>query len=71
MVINHDDGQFGLDCWLSERDESDPKSVYSDNVSELEAEADRLVALGHFQYLELSRWDAIQDDWVLIRSYEP
>lgn len=70
MPINPNDGQFALDCWLSEDDEADEKTVYSDIVNELEDEAERLIRAGHYQYLELSRWNPAAQDWEFIRAYE-
>lgn len=71
MAIKLDDGQFALDCWLSEKNEDEPESLFSDNISELEFEAERLIAAGRFGYLELSRWNPVKEDWDLIRFYEP
>lgn len=71
MPINPNDGQFALDCWLSEDDETEAKTVYSDVVMELEDEAERLIKAGHYKYLELSRWNPARQDWASIRAYEP
>jgi hypothetical protein len=71
MPINPNDGQFALDCWRSEDDEADENTVYSDVIVELEEEAARYIKAGHYQYLELSRWNPGSEDWDLIRSYEP
>jgi hypothetical protein len=71
MPINPNDGQFALDYWVSEDDDGDEETAYSDVVTKLEAEAKRLIRAERYKYLDLSRWNPISQDSDLIRSFEP
>lgn len=74
MAIRHDDGQFGLDCWIDEDDESEPASEFSDNQQELRERAEVLLRGGKYRYLVLSRWNPDlepEGDWVEIATFEP
>ena len=65
------DGQYALDCWLDEDDESDPTTEYAECVGPLKERASRLLEAGRYRYLELSRWDAKEGDRVNLFVFTP
>lgn len=64
MPINHEDGQYALDCWERDDEEYDADDTeFSDNVDELRKRALTLLKAGRFTYLELFRWNADHVGW--------
>jgi hypothetical protein len=62
---------YALDCWTSAKSRDDPKTVYSDNLNELRTEALKIVRDGHYRFLILYRWHAIEKDWIEIEELTP
>lgn len=71
--INHNDGQYGLDCYLREPTEDDEpfSTEYADDRLALEERARTLITAGRFRYLELQRFNAEENDWEVLQTYEP
>jgi len=66
------DGEFGLDCYerLPNENDQPQHTQYADDRLSLEDAAEALIRGGRFTYLELQRWDADEDDWVLLKEYD-
>ena len=70
MAINGDDGDFGLDCWIDPESTGEPdQEFFSDDLGELKAEAERLIASGQFKYILLSRWSPDEDEWETLEEF--
>ena len=73
-IIRPDDGQFGLDCYITEPDNDEilpDGQEFSDDRKALEMRAAKLIAAGRFKYLELWRWNADAADWDLLETFQP
>jgi hypothetical protein len=67
----HSDGQYALHCWLSATDEVDFDSAeYCETVEPLRARAAIILPTGHYEYVELNRWNAATGEWDNIEVFE-
>lgn len=71
MVIRHDDGRYGLDCWEKESDECEPATEFSDDLNALYQRAALIINAGRYKYLVLSEWRADLDDWLELDIFRP
>lgn len=70
MTINHEDGQYALDCWEdAERVYDADDTELSDDVDELRARVPMLLKGDRFKYLTLFRWNADEADWDELETF--
>jgi len=63
MALSAFEGNFALECWQDAESEGNGHCVYSNDRDELLAEADRLLAAGHYSYITLTKYNPETDDW--------
>lgn len=70
MPINHNDGQYALDCWVhADKTYDADDTEFSDNKDELRSRVPVLLKAGRFAYLELFHWDADRQDWDSLEAF--
>lgn len=63
-AIKHNDGQYALHCWLSAENEGECDSTdYAESIAPLKARAAIILKGGRYEYLEINRWNATENDW--------
>lgn len=74
MAISAHDGNWGLDCWISEeayKSDEDSREEYAASEREALERIVKLLAAGRYKFIVLSKWNYSASDWDEIDEFTP